>query len=342
VLAIAPRAAAHISLEQGGTHRSRYGEGELKAGPCGKAGGIRGTNVYTYAPGQKISVSAVEFIPHPGYFRLAFDDDGDDAFIEPASIKPIDPNRKCPNAPTDRCGTSDFYNSPAVLPGMDNLNPHLTAAPSTKYTWEVALPDVECSTCTLQLIQVMEDDLTHGPYDPTPGVGVADIYHQCIDIVLKRPADAGTGGTSDAGPSNDVGVPPTSDAGSSDTGAGGGPVDAGRSPDATGGGTGADASTTRDAASVDSTPPPRNDAGGGTGGSGSGGTGAAGSSAGGSGGSSGAGARAGSGGSGGATPPDDGEGGCSIASPRFAGKARSAMAWSLVTIALAWRRRRRT
>ena len=353
VLAIAQPAAAHISLEEGGTHKSRYGDGELKAGPCGKAGGTRGTNVYTYSSGQKITVTVVETIPHPGYFRFAFDNDGDDAFIEPASIKPIDPNRKCPNDPTDRCGVSDFYNSPAVLPGMDNLNPHLTAAFGTRYTWEVPLPDVECNSCTLQLIQVMEDDLTHGPYDPTPGVGVADIYHQCIDIVLKRPADAGTGGTNDAGSMSDVRPPPSGDAGSTDTGAGGGSVDAGHSPDATGG-TGPDGSTTRDAGGADSTLPPRNDAGsgtggtsGGTGGSGIGGSGPGGSSAGGSGGGPGAGSGGGSGsggraGSGGATPPDDGEGGCNIAGSRFAGQAHVGILWSLAAIALASRRRRRT
>ena len=337
VLAIAQPAAAHISLEEGGTHRSRYGDGELKAGPCGKAGGTRGTNLYTYSSGQKITVTVVETIPHPGYFRFAFDNDGDDAFIEPASIKPIDPNRKCPNDPTDRCGVSDFYNSPAVLPGMDNLNPHLTAAFGTRYTWVVQLPDVECNNCTLQLIQIREDDLTHGPYDPTPGVGVADIYHQCIDIVLKRPADAGTGGTNDAGPMSDVRPPP--------------PSDAGRSPDATGGGTGADASPTRDAGGADSTLPPRNDAGGGTGGtsggtggSGVGGSGAGGSTAGGSGGGPGAGSGGGPGaggraGSGGVTPPDDGEGGCSIAGSPFPGKAHIAILWSVAAIALASRRR---
>jgi hypothetical protein len=163
VVAMARPAAAHISLEEGGTHKSRYGDGEIKAGPCGKTGGTRGTNVYTYAPGQKITVAVIETIPHPGYFRFAFDNDGDDAFIEPRSIKPIDPKRKCPNDPTDKCGMSDFYNSPAVLPNMDNLSPHLTATFGTKYSWEVTLPDVECTNCTLQLIQVMEDDLTHGP-----------------------------------------------------------------------------------------------------------------------------------------------------------------------------------
>ena len=30
----------------------------------------------------------------------------------------------------------------------------------------------------------IEDDDFHGPYNPTPGVGVQDIYFQCIDLVL--------------------------------------------------------------------------------------------------------------------------------------------------------------
>src|SRR5438876_2976886 len=87
---VASAAHAHISLEQGGTHVSRDGDANLKEGPCGKAGSTRGTHVYTYAPGQTIAVSLVEVIPHPSYFRFAFDNDGDDAFAEPKSIKPID------------------------------------------------------------------------------------------------------------------------------------------------------------------------------------------------------------------------------------------------------------
>ena len=192
-LFLAAPALAHISLEQAGTHKSRYGDTELKAGPCGLEGGKRGTHVYTYEPGQTITVSVKEYVSHPSYFRIAFDADGDDDFKPPASIKPIDPARMCPDGPGDHCGTSDFYNSPAVLPGMDNLDPHLaTPGAGTRFTWKVTLPDVECLNCTLQLIQVMEDDGPHGPYDPAPGVGIADVYYQCIDLVLKRSADGGT------------------------------------------------------------------------------------------------------------------------------------------------------
>jgi hypothetical protein len=198
VLGAAASASAHISVERAGVHESRYGDADIKDAPCGRAGGARGSNVYTYAPGETITLSLVEYIPHPGYYRIAFDDDGDDDFVDPQSIKPVDPARGCPSSPTDRCGESDFYNTPAVL--MDNLDPHVTAAFDAEYSWDVTLPDVECDNCTLQVIQVMEDDLFHGPYDPTPGVGIADIYHQCIDLVLKAgdpPAGGGDAGDDD-------------------------------------------------------------------------------------------------------------------------------------------------
>ena len=193
-------AHAHISLEKGGTHKSRYGDADtaIKEAPCGQAGGVRGTNVYTYEPGSTITVTLVEAVPHPSYFRFAFDDDGDDGFKDPVSILPIDPTRKCPDDPTDHCGASDFYNTPAVLPNMDDLLPHIPTLADTfnppVRSWQVTLPNVECDNCTLQVIQVMEDDAFPGPYDTTPGVGVADVYHQCIDLVLKGAGPQGAAG----------------------------------------------------------------------------------------------------------------------------------------------------
>jgi len=204
MLAASGSAFAHISLEQGGTHLSRDGDSELKVAPCGKAGSTRGTNVYTYAPGATITVRFVETIPHPSYFRFAFQQSGDNEFKEPASIKPIDPNRSCPIDSGDHCGSSDFYNTPNVLPMMDNLDPHLAGSSKT-WEYKVTLPNVECDNCTLQLIQVMEDNTFHGDYDPTPGVGIEDLYHQCIDLVLKtgapssNDAGAGAGGTGGGG-----------------------------------------------------------------------------------------------------------------------------------------------
>jgi hypothetical protein len=193
VTAFATAAAAHISLEQGGTHMSRYGDGsdKLKAPPCGVMGGKRGTNVYTYEGGETITVSLVEYIPHPSYFRFAFDDDGDDDFQDPASIEPIDPMRACPLNAADQCGAPDYYNNATVLPMMDDLDPHLAEDSKHMYTWDVKLPNVECDNCTLQVIQVMEDTI-HGAYDidvTDPAGGLPDVYHQCIDLVLHKTAD---------------------------------------------------------------------------------------------------------------------------------------------------------
>jgi hypothetical protein len=175
-------AHAHISLEMAGDYMSRAGDGddELKDAPCGKAGAARGSNVYTFEPGQTITINLSEFIPHPGYFRIAFDNDGDDGFMEPQSIMPE--NRPCMMDET-RCGKTDFCNSPTVL--LDNIEPHWDSDaftdPAIDRSWQVKLPDVECETCTLQIIQVMTDPPGHGPYDL-----MSDIYHQCIDVTLKR------------------------------------------------------------------------------------------------------------------------------------------------------------
>ena len=201
---VARSSAAHISLEKGSTHKSRYGDAVIKEAPCGMAGGTRGENIYTYKEGEKVSVELVEYVSHPGYFRIAFDNDGDDDFVTPASIDPVDPARPCPFNAVDKCGKSDFYNNDTVLPGMDNLEPHLAGDFGKKYTFEVEMPKVECDNCTLQILQVMEDTV-HGAYNLTPsdpGDGsLPDVYFTCIDLVLehdpaldpeKPPTDANT------------------------------------------------------------------------------------------------------------------------------------------------------
>ena len=180
-------AQAHISLERGGTHKSRYGEANQKEGVCGRVNGKRGTNIYTDEPGQTITVKVAEFVPHPSYYRVAFDNDGDDGFLDPRSIKPIDSTRRCPYNEWDQCGKSDFYNNETVLPGLDNIYPHRRADAKT-LTIEVKLPNVECDNCTLQVIQVMQDTV-HGAYNTSPenpDGSLEDVYHQCIDLVLKR------------------------------------------------------------------------------------------------------------------------------------------------------------
>jgi MYXO-CTERM domain-containing protein len=206
-------ARAHISMV--GTLQSRGGD--EKEVPCD--GAQSSGPVYTFEPGATIKLELQESIPHPSYFRIAFDHDGQDNFVEPKSIDPkdVDPSRPCPYNADDQCGPgkSDYCNvksttgGPAVL--WDNLDPHSASESQGSYTWTIALPNVECETCTLQVIQVMEDTV-HGAYCPAgscatectsiiPGVSLCsdgsaqDVYHRCINIKLKRGA-GNTPGTS--------------------------------------------------------------------------------------------------------------------------------------------------
>lgn len=183
--ALAAPAAAHLSLTQ---PRSRYGGQQLKPGPCGQSGGVRTQNVTTYAPGETIEVVFDEYVDHPGYFRIAFDRDGDDDFVDPACLGGCD----------TRNPTMEMYSNDAVLlDGIADRN-------GGQYRVMVTLPDVECDNCTLQVIQVMFDK----PPQTSPG---NDLYYQCADLVLRGEGpppppvvDVGPG----AGPIVDAGRPP--------------------------------------------------------------------------------------------------------------------------------------
>jgi hypothetical protein len=124
-----------------------------KAGPCGAAGSRRGGQATTYAPGATIMVEWDETVDHPGHYRIAFDDDGDDAFENP-------------NNPNDN------FASTVMEPIADKAGGH--------YTQAITLPTTPCTNCTLQLIQVMTVDV---PYN--------SFYYQCADVTIGDGGDPG-------------------------------------------------------------------------------------------------------------------------------------------------------
>ncbi len=119
-----------------------------KQGPCGATGSQRGANVGLFEPGDTITVTWDETIDHPGHYRLAFDESGDDDFPDPFS-------------PDD-----DF---PAIL--VDQI---ADRSGGGAYSQEITFPDVECEDCTLQLVQIMTVQV---PYN--------SFYFQCADITLR-------------------------------------------------------------------------------------------------------------------------------------------------------------
>lgn len=178
-------AHAHIALV---SPAPRYAD--LKAGPCGKGTqDARTGNVTKFKPGATITVTWKETIGHPGHYRIAFDPNGTGLFKDPTSFTDV-----------------------AMTPGV--LVNNITDKTGTQtYTQQVTLPNVECTNCTLQVIQVMTDKAPYGDGN--------DLYYQCADIVLAQDAldDAGVFPVADAGSSGSSGSSGTTDfdAGYTDT-----------------------------------------------------------------------------------------------------------------------------
>jgi hypothetical protein len=183
VLGLPLGASAHLALTM---PASRYGPDTLKTGPCGRSGGERTDIVSYFEPGETIEVRWEEYVDHPGHYRVAFDPDGDDDFVDPPTMM-------------------DFYSNEAVL--LDGIEDGDRS--KREYSVMVTLPDIECDNCTLQVIQVM--------YDKTPyEVGDDDIYYQCADLILR------VGGVPDGGMNPVGGSGGTGGTMSSTGGAGGG------------------------------------------------------------------------------------------------------------------------
>ena len=176
VLLVAAPAAAHIALVYPPPRTT-----ELKTGPCGAVGSARGTNVTVLAPGAAIDVKWNETINHPGHYRISFDPIGQD-FTVPLAF-------------------DDTSQTKNVL--VDNItdNPN----PGASYTQTITLPNLECETCTLQVIQVMTDKPPYGDGN--------DIYFQCADIALRigapGPPDVGVGDPAGGDAGVDPGAPAT-------------------------------------------------------------------------------------------------------------------------------------
>jgi hypothetical protein len=129
-----------------------------KVGPCGVAD--RSQNVNEFQPGETITVQFNETVNHPSHYRISFNPDGD-AFPDPTSV-------------------DDKGGGPLVL--FDGI-PDDEAA---QQQLQITFPNVECASCTLQLIQVMYDKGGNGFGGRNAEGGNDDVYYSCADVVLRR------------------------------------------------------------------------------------------------------------------------------------------------------------
>lgn len=117
----------------------------VKVGPCGGFARLAPT---VFAPGSTINLAWEETIDHPGRFEFYFSTANDANF---QLLKTV----------------NDDQNAGVALPHQ--------------YTTTVTLPNVTCTDCTLQMIQVM----TEVPASPS-------YYYSCTDIRLQAGAPAPT------------------------------------------------------------------------------------------------------------------------------------------------------
>ncbi|MBA3405988.1 MAG: hypothetical protein H0U13_15120, partial [Gemmatimonadaceae bacterium] len=80
-------AEAHIHLTAP-LARTDSMTGDQKAQHCGVDGQVRTNRVTTFRPGETITVTWLETIDHPGWYRIAFQPNGSVFGIPPASNGP--------------------------------------------------------------------------------------------------------------------------------------------------------------------------------------------------------------------------------------------------------------
>jgi MYXO-CTERM domain-containing protein len=182
---VPPAARAHFILQAPASSAEQGALGDpQKTPPCGGDGAVPTGTVTAYAPGDMVTVTINETVPHPGHYRVALSTTG------PSGL-PADP-AVTPTA-GDECG-STVVQSPPVFPILaDGMLEH-TSAFSAPQSFSFRLPtDMTCtSNCVLQVIEYMSSH------------GAPCFYHHCANITIQAGGggDAGTGGN-DAGSSGD-------------------------------------------------------------------------------------------------------------------------------------------
>jgi Synergist-CTERM protein sorting domain-containing protein len=184
-------AAAHVRI----TSPTPRSQDQLKQRHCGQTGSTR-ANIQMYKPGAPLHLVWDEYVVHPGWFRVSFQQNGDAFEIPPAS-NGVNGSGAVSNYPTeDLTGKTDSGTGSLII--ADRIK-HGTLS------LDLTLPDVECDSCTLQLIQMMTDKPPYAT-DTTSD----DIYFACVDLVLSASAPdhpPGEDGTASSGGCSAAGGP---------------------------------------------------------------------------------------------------------------------------------------
>jgi uncharacterized protein (TIGR03382 family) len=191
-------ASAHIHLTYPLSRTDEPAGNMQKSEHCGAAPG-RTNRVSTFRPGETITVTWAETIGHPGWFRVAFQPNGETFGIPPVG------NTGCRYPVVQPCENNAPGNFPSTAgqEGPDANNGSIVLKDMIAdgmLSQSITFPNMECTNCTLQLTQVMTDKF---PY--TDDAASDDIYFNCADITLSNTApmvDAGVPSDGGGGSNN--------------------------------------------------------------------------------------------------------------------------------------------
>jgi hypothetical protein len=186
VLALVPLAAsAHFRLLAPASwiEENQLGDPQ-KAGPCGGTNADYGKPTYAVtevAGGSMLHVKIQETVYHPGHYRIAL------AVNSPTEL-PVDPKAETMTDPNGKvmsvsAPVMNPVAPPVLVDGLWTHDDHVLHAFET----DVELPNINCKSCTLQVMQFMEQHPVNNPGQFS--------YHHCAVLKItadpKKPISAG-------------------------------------------------------------------------------------------------------------------------------------------------------
>jgi hypothetical protein len=166
------------------------GGGPQKGSPCGPGGiddkqPIPTSGIVTdFHAGDKVELDWVDTVAHPGYFRIALAENRSD-LKDPTITQ--DASCSFDETMVPKTASGNVLADGILFRSRNGFN----GQAGTKFTYMVTLPSTPCDKCTLQVIQVMENDIQ--------GLSNCHYFH-CADIrILPAGGGSGTGGATSSG-----------------------------------------------------------------------------------------------------------------------------------------------
>jgi hypothetical protein len=143
-----------------------------KIAPCGGTSADAGKPsevVGKVTGGQKLKVKVLETVYHPGHYRIAL-------AVNSRSELPPDPDVVTKDSERGPRSVSAAIQNPVKPPVIvDGLWAH-TARTTEPFETEIDLPNINCRTCTLQIIQFMAEHGKNADGDYS--------YHHCAELQI--------------------------------------------------------------------------------------------------------------------------------------------------------------